>query len=147
MPDIAVVSEPAAHAGDFRSYAVERYFAAIESGEYGALEALLSPDSVTSWPQSGETITGALACIRVYQNYPGGPPTPRLARISGKGDVRIAELIVEYGADRWYVTSIFEFSGHRIARVTDYFGPILPAPDWRHEYVDAVGPAAPLASR
>lgn len=35
---------------------------------------VLTPDAITRWPQSGERITGAMACLRVYQNYPGGPP-------------------------------------------------------------------------
>jgi limonene-1,2-epoxide hydrolase len=154
MPSNAVASEPVPNradttvrttGGDRRSEAVERYFAAIQSEDYAVLEELLTPDAVTSWPQSGEQITGAMTCIRVYQNYPDGPPAARLARVAGEGDVRVAELRADYGVDPWYITSIFEFSGDRIARITDYFGPMLPAPDWRRQYVDPVDAVAPRA--
>jgi hypothetical protein len=119
-----------------RSAIVERYFAAIHEGDYAAMEALLTPGAVTRWPQSGEQITGAMTCIRVYQEYPGGPPVYRIGRVTGAGDVWVAELEVDYGAERWYMTSICEFEGDRIARITDYFAPSLPAPEWRSQFVD-----------
>jgi hypothetical protein len=83
-----------------------------------------------------------MTCIRVYENYPGGPPTYRLRRILGEGRTRVAELEADYGAERWYVTSILEFEGDQIARITDHFGPTLPAPDWRRQYVDPSGAGA-----
>ena len=70
------------------------------------------------------------------QNYPGGPPHVQLERVVGHGDVWVAQLVTDYGTERWYVSSTFEFDGDRIARVTDYFGPSLPAPEWRIQYVD-----------
>jgi hypothetical protein len=30
---------------------------------------ILTPDAIA--PQSGERITGAMSCVRVYENYPG----------------------------------------------------------------------------
>ena len=77
-----------------------------------------------------------MSCVRVYQDYPGGPPPFRIERISGAGDVWVAELVADYGAERWYTVSIIEFDGSRIARMTDYFGPTLPAPDWRRGIVE-----------
>src|SRR4051794_6560861 len=56
--------EPVDHAA-----AIERFFAAIAAGDYEALHDVLAPDAITRWPQSGELITGALACVHVYQNY------------------------------------------------------------------------------
>jgi ketosteroid isomerase-like protein len=147
---IAVIPESSAHATertgpsadgvDSRAVTVQRYFTAIESGDYADLEAILTPDAVTLWPQSGEQITGALTCIRVYESYPTGPPAVRVTRVRGEGALRVAELVADYGEDRWYITSILEFEGERIARITDYFGPTIPAPEWRREYVDPVDP-------
>src|SRR3954470_20197937 len=97
---------------------------------------LLTPDAVTRWPQSGERVTGAMACIRVYENYPGGPPNYRVERISGGGQVWVSELAADYGDERWHVVSVMEFEGDRIARMTDYFGPECPAPAWRSEWVE-----------
>jgi hypothetical protein len=41
----------------------------------------------------------------------------------------------DYGDERWYIVSVIEFDGPRIARMTDYFGPKFPAPEWRREWV------------
>jgi|SRR6267142_2345904 len=117
---------------------VERYLTAVQQADAATLDAVLTPGAVTSWPQTGERMSGAQACIRVYQNYPGGPPQYRVERVIGGGDVWIALLVADYGTERWYVSSIFEFEGDRIARITDYFGPSMPAPEWRIEYVDRI---------
>ena len=119
-----------------RSGTINRFFAAIQDGDYPVLLDVLTPDAITRWPQSGERITGAMACLRVYENYPGGPPRYRVQRISGGGDVWVAEVVADYGDERWHMASIIEFEGSRIARMTDYFGPSLPAPAWRKEWVE-----------
>jgi len=117
---------------------VRRFFAAIQAGDYPTLLEVLTPGAVTRWPQTGEQVTGAMSCIRVYENYPDGPPTYHIDRIVGEGEVWVAQLIADYGAQRWYTASICEFDGDRIAQMTDYFGPALPAPDWRKDLVDPV---------
>jgi hypothetical protein len=119
-----------------RRETIARFFTAIQDGEYSILREVLTPDAVTRWPQSGERMTGALSCIRVYENYPGGPPRYRVRRITGIGDVWVAELASDYGGETWHVISLIEFEGPRIARMTDYFGPSLPAPEWRQEWVE-----------
>jgi hypothetical protein len=119
-----------------RREAISSFFAALRAGDYATLRELLVPDAVTRWPQSGERMTSALSCVRVYENYPGGPPAYTVQRISGGGDVWVAELISDYGDERWYTVSVIEFDGTRIARMTDYFGPTFPAPLWRQAWVE-----------
>ena len=119
-----------------RSRTIESFFAAFQAGDSGALQAILSPDAVTRWPQSGERITGAMACLNVYANYPGGMPDYQIRRITGEGAVWVAELLARYGEEWWHTVSVIEFEGARIARMTDYFGPTLPAPDWRKNWVE-----------
>lgn len=131
--DIAI--EPKAS----RATTIERFLDAVQEGDYATLKEVLTPGALTRWPQSGEQVTGALGCIRIYESYPGGPPKYSVARIVGDGDLVVAELIGDYGAERWYIVSIFEFEGLRIARMTDYFGQSLPAPEWRKEMVDPAG--------
>ncbi|MFL5708323.1 MAG: nuclear transport factor 2 family protein [Chloroflexota bacterium] len=115
---------------------IERFFSAIRGGDGPVLLEILTDGAVTRWPQSSERITGAMSCVRVYERYPGGPPAFRIERISGSGDLWIAEIVADYGTDRWYTVSIIEFEGSRIARMTDYFGPAFAAPEWRREIVD-----------
>jgi SnoaL-like protein len=121
---------------DHHRATIERFFAAIHAGDYPVLQEVLTPDAITRWPQSAERITGAMSCVQVYQNYPGGPPSHRVERISGDGDVWVAELVADYGDERWHLVSVIEFEGERIARMTDYFGPSFPAPEWRQGLVE-----------
>jgi hypothetical protein len=132
----AVPSESAASIATSREQTVRRFFDAIRTGDAATLEEVLTPEAVTRWPQSGEQITGATGCIQVYANYPGGPPVYRIERVIGAGDVWVAELVADYGTERWYIASVIEFDGTRIARLTDWFGPQLPAPEWRRALVD-----------
>ena len=125
-----------------RRLAVGRFFDAIQAGDYEALAGLLTADAVTRWPQSGERITGAMSCVRVYENYPGGPPTYRVNRIVGDGELWVVELLSEYNGERWYATSVVEFRGMRIARMTDYFGQAFEPPAWRSEMVEVDAPSA-----
>jgi hypothetical protein len=134
-PD-SIQPAPESERGDDRRATVSRFLAAIQAGDYAALQDVLTPDAITRWPQSSERLTGAMSCVRVYQNYPGGPPNYRVQRISGAGDLWVAELSADYGTDRWYIVSVMQFEGPRIARMTDYFGPSYPAPEWRKEWVD-----------
>lgn len=127
---------PALAPDQARAATVARYFSAIQAGDYATLLEVLTPDAVTRWPQTGEQITSAMACVRIYESYPGGPPSYRVERVTGTGDTVVAELVADYGPDRWYVVSICEFDGSRVARMTDYFSPTLPAPEWRKDLVD-----------
>ena len=99
-----------------RAEAIERYFAAIRSGDYGALRKVLTPDAVTRWPQSGERIVGAASCVKVYENYPDGSPTVHLQRVTGEGATWVAESTADYSDGRWHVVSVFEFDGARNRR-------------------------------
>lgn len=140
MSEIAIDAPPSP------TRTIERFFAAIQEGDSATLLEVLTPDAITRWPQSGEQITGAMACVNVYANYPGGPPRARVKRIVGEGALWVAELTADYGAERWSVVSIFEFQGSRIARMTDYFAAPFPAPEWRRSLVeqltdDTAGPA------
>ena len=119
-----------------RRETIGRFFTAIESGDYAVLQEVLTADSITRWPQSGERMTGATSCVRVYENYPGEPPAYAVQRISGEGDMWVAELVADYSDGRWYTVSVIEFDGVQIARMTDYFGPSFPAPEWRAAWVE-----------
>jgi hypothetical protein len=124
------------NAGTDKAETIRRFFDAIVAGDSATLLEVLTPDAVTRWPQSGERMTGALSCVRVHENYPGGPPSYRFGRISGAGDTWVAEMTLMYGEEPWYSVSIVEFNGPRIARMTDYFGPAFPAPAWRAQWVE-----------
>src|SRR5687767_12307880 len=62
---LAIVPVPGVAASPDRKRAIERFFDAIQRGDALVLGDVLTPDAITRWPQSGERITGAQACIRV----------------------------------------------------------------------------------
>jgi hypothetical protein len=138
----SLASQLASHPELGQREAISRFFEAIQAGDYPTLREALTPDAITRWPQSGEHVTGAMSCAKVYESYPGGPPPYLVERISGAGDTWVAELAADYGAERWHVVSIIEFDGPRIARMTDYFGPSFPAPEWRRGLVEREGAAS-----
>lgn len=104
----------------------------------GAVEGL-ADDFVQDWPQSGERLHGRQACFMVYSNYPGGPPGITIRRIAGEGDVRVAELDLQYGDTKAFAVSVFEFRDGQLVRQTDWFGEPFPAPSWRSDWVEVVG--------
>jgi hypothetical protein len=136
MSELGAQSSPQAALNLERTRTIRRFFDALGRGATEVLEEILMPGAVTHWPQTGERITGATSCIRVHASYPGWPPHHEIVRISGGGDAWTAELVADYGAEGWHIVSLIEFDGARIGRLTDYFGPTLPAPEWRRELVD-----------
>src|SRR5688500_2130015 len=94
--EMAIEVATAAHAGRAtgsertRPETIVAFFAAIVAGDAPTLLEILTPDAVTRWPQTGEQITSATSCLRVYEAYPGGPPTAHVQRVSGAGDTWVA---------------------------------------------------------
>ena len=64
-------------------------------------------------------------------------------QVTGEGAAWVAQSTVGYGDGRWHVIRAFEFDGARIAGVTDSFGPGLPAPEWRRQWVQVQLRSAP----
>ena len=63
---------------------LDRTIDAMFRGDFDTATEALAEDGVVEWPQSGERITGREACLNVYRNYPGGPPSYELRRIFGR---------------------------------------------------------------
>ena len=68
---------------------VERFVRALANDDFEAQVALLHPDYVDTYPQSGEVIRGAANWRAIAENYPGrnetGVPVS-LGEISGAGE-------------------------------------------------------------
>ena len=109
---------------------VERYVQALMTGAFDTVHDLRHDDLVIEWPQSGERIRGRDNARAVEQNYPG-PPTGRLLNLRGRGDLWVAELLLDYSGETTYGCSILELRDGRIAKETDYFAAPFAAPDWR----------------
>jgi ketosteroid isomerase-like protein len=113
---------------------VERYWPSLQGGDFAAVTELYHEDAVQEWPQSGERVVGRANIMAINENYPG-LPAGTVRRITGAGDLWIAELTLDYGGDRYESVAILEMRDGRIARETDYFAEPFEAPQWRAQWV------------
>ena len=116
---------------------IRNHLEALARGDAAAIGEILADDFVQEWPQSGERIRGAQACLAVAQAYPGGMPVMDVGRITGEGDHWVVQGTIRYpdGSD-YHVATILEFADGKVRRQTDYFGPAFPAPEWRASMVE-----------
>lgn len=119
--------------------AVRQHYQALLAGDEEAFAAFVHDDFVQEWPQSGERVRGATACLNVIRNYPGGPPQIELGRISGEGDHWVVEGSSRYpdGTD-YHLVAVIEFKDGKAIHEVDYFGPAYPAPEWRKQWVEQI---------
>jgi hypothetical protein len=93
------------------------------------------PDFVMEMPQSGERIRGRDNMRAMQEAFPR-PPMGRLRRVTGGGDVWVAEGVNDYGNDVWHWVIVVELKDGRILRETRYYGQPFPAPEWRAAWVE-----------
>ena len=122
-------------AGRAERAAVERYFAAINARDIGAIVADLADDAEWSWPGSGEVIRGRATIETVVARTPALPHV-LVHRIIGGPELVAAVWTADYGDGvPWRNISLFEFRGGRIVAKTDGFGSAFEPPAWRRELV------------
>jgi ketosteroid isomerase-like protein len=118
---------------------IDRHFQDLVAGDEDAFTAFVHEDFVQDWPQTGERLRGRQACLNVARNYPGGPPSVEIRRLSGEGDHWVVEGRIRYGDDSVYhAVAILELRDGKLAREVDYFGPDYPALEWRSQWVQRI---------
>ena len=138
---------------------IERWVDAINANDFAALEALLSEDCVSEYPQSGEIIRGRKNIRAILENYPGGmgtvdrtsaqviggdrwamTPSFALIRLTGSGDSRTAIFKSRYpDGSLWWLVQFMEFAAGKMTKQTIYFAPEFAAPEWRAQWVERHG--------
>jgi len=112
--------------------ALERHWAASDSGDFEAEHDIYREDAVLEYPQSGERIRGRRN-IRESRFLQPNRKRFTVRRIIGSGDLWITEYVLSYDGAPSFVVSIMEFSGGLVARETQYFGdPFEPGPSRAH---------------
>ena len=122
-----------------RQEVIARYWDAVAARDLQSLRPLLTEDFVEDWPQSGERIRGPDNWHGMATSHPAYPSVEAV-RTLGEGDVWVTEARFDYGGGDppWSVCAIFEFSGDRIAKVTEYFGAPFEAPEWRDPFTERI---------
>jgi hypothetical protein len=122
---------------------VRRLF--VRHWEHGASDQdiaheIYHDDAVLEFPQSGEQFNGKAKFQAFRERYPADLEF-RIRRITGSGDVWIAENLLSYDGGPWIFTvNILEFSGDKVARERIYFAEAFEAPDWRAPWADSFDP-------
>jgi ketosteroid isomerase-like protein len=114
---------------------VDRYWKAMADEDMQTAADLYNDDAIQEWPQSGERVVGRKNIMAINENYPGLPRVT-IRRVVGSGDLRVSEVTLDYGGDRYEVVSILELRDGKIARETDYFAAPFEAPEWRSQWVE-----------
>jgi len=121
-----------------------------------ALGAILHPDFIEYYPQSGERIRGVGNLRATIENYPGGlgepldrptyhgpdeqweiTPNFTVVRVTEAGNAGTGVVRVRYpdGSD-WWMIVLFELRDGLLHRQTTFFAQPFAAPAWRSQWVE-----------
>jgi ketosteroid isomerase-like protein len=130
-------TERADTAGDEANRAtMMRFLEAAESGTMETAAALVHPDIVMEWPQSGERFSGvdnALGALRAQEQRPEVAGEPSL---EGGGNMWVTRMPLRYGEDIYHYVGIFTLEDGKIRRSTEYFAAPFPPNPARAEFTD-----------
>jgi ketosteroid isomerase-like protein len=129
---------------------------ALARHDWDALAAVVQPDLVLEFPQSGERFVGFANVRAQFENYPdlepgsteleeivGGTtyaltPSYTVIAVDGTGDRGTAVMRVRYpDQSMWWAVNLYDLRDGLIARSRTYFAPDFDPPDWRAPYRDA----------
>ena len=119
--------------------ALDRHWAATQSGDYVVEHEIYHEDVVLDYPQSGSRIVGR-DNVRASR---GGHPARRrfeIHRIFGSGGVWVTEYIIAYDDRPSYTVSVMEFADGQVTHETQYFADPFAAPTWRARWVEQPTP-------
>ncbi|HEX6262849.1 MAG TPA: nuclear transport factor 2 family protein [Actinomycetota bacterium] len=126
-------------AGDENQRIVERYWAALATGDFDDAAAFLSDDFVEDWPQSGERIIGPANWLEMARHHPTFPSIEPV-RHEGQGDLWVSELLFDYGrggeSQPYHVCAVQHLREGRIASIVEYFAAPFEPADWRIDWVE-----------
>lgn len=101
---------------------------AVADQEEAALARFFTPDAEIFWPNSGERFD-LNGYLRANCDYPG-QWTGKVEKIALDGSYSISKVWSREGAAARAVT-FYQWRNGKIAQMTEYWGDIGPAPDWR----------------
>jgi SnoaL-like domain len=88
-------------------------------------------DFTVEFPQSGERLDRD-GLRRLQEEYPGGPPEIRLRRLTGGGDLWVAEFVIRYTDGKvFHGVDIVELRDGKVCKETRYYGEPFEPPAWR----------------
>jgi hypothetical protein len=126
--------------------ALNRHWAASDSGDFAIEHDIYQEDAVLDYPQSRERIVGRHN-IQITRSLQPNKKRFIVHRIMGSGDLWVSELVMTYDAKPFYTVSLMEFRGVKVAHETQYFADPFEPGESRKKWVESMdSPQASSAS-
>jgi SnoaL-like domain len=106
----------------------------MASNDFYSVAAVLAPEFVLEWPQSGERIRGAQNFGRMNHEYEAhGPWRFNIVRLVGNNLEAVTEVDITDGKQQAKAISFFTVEGGKISRLVEYWPePYAPRADRAH---------------
>ena len=104
---------------------MERFWAAAEANDLDAMHQMRDEALVLDFPQTGERLAGR-DVVRAFEEGHGAGGTFELTRLTGQGNVWVAEGLMRSVEGVMHVVSISELRDGHVAHSIDYFASPLP---------------------
>ena len=109
----------------------------MATNDFHSVSAVLSPDFVLEWPQSGERIRGAMNFAMMNAEYPShGPWVFQVHRVVGGASEAVSDVGVTDGVQVGRATSFFTVAGSVITRLVEFWPEPFDAPAHRARWVE-----------
>lgn len=113
---------------------VREFWRLMASNDFHAVRAVLAPQFVMEWPQSGERIRGPERFCQMNAEYPShGRWQFRINRLVASGDSVVTQVSLGDGVQAAEPISFFTVQDGLITRLLEYWPePFAPADNRRH---------------
>ena len=112
-------------------FLIQQYWERFSQGKYFQAAALMAPDAVIRWPNTGEAFSRE-QFVAVNQNYPGSwRITLEKLRQTCETVITIAKIESLDSSQSFYAVSFFAVKEGLISEITEYWGENTPSPSWR----------------
>ena len=137
----------------------DEWVAAMNAQDFGRAMAVLHPDFVEEYPQSGERVRGRENLRAIVENYPGDlrnsaaeavpleavggdrrwaiAPNYTVIDVTSVDDVSVHTFRTSYpDGSTWYIVGFVRLRDGLIWRRKTYFAPLYDPPEWRRQWVE-----------
>lgn len=113
---------------------VREFWRLMATNDFHAVAAVLAPDFVLEWPQSGERIRGAERFARLNAEYPAhGPWRFSINRLVGGESEAVSDVNVTDGMQEARAISFFTVDQGKISRIVEFWpDPFAPRANRAH---------------